>query len=872
MSRRDRMMGELDQDIREHIERETQDNIERGMPPNEAHFAAVRKFGNVTRVQEDTRKVWSFVWLEQFLQDLRYGIRSLARSPGFAVVAIITMALGIGANTAIFSVVNAVLLMPLPYHDPGQLVSVFTQKLQDGIPFDGISYLNMEDLRRQNTVFAELAGNTQHELTLIGQGEPTVVSTAGVTPELFSLLGTAPLAGRTFFSEDGKPGAAPVVILNENLWRSRFGADPGILGRSINLDKRAFRVVGIMPAQFRSPILSNKQDIWIPVSQDSLFGNWLGRRGGHWMGVIGRLKPGVSIAQAQAQMDTVSARLAHEFPNDNAGWRLRVQPLKGVMVGDLKTELLVLLGAVGLVLLIACANIANLLLARATSRGKEMAVRIALGAGRARIVRQLLTESVVLGLLGGVAGIALAFWGVRGLATLLPPGLPQMHAIRIDGGVLAFALLLSLAAGIVFGLAPALFGAGPNVQTNLKEGEGQTGESGWRRRARSILVIGEIALAMVLLVAAGLLMRSFAALVSVSPGFHTEHVLKADIQLPRFQYSTPEQWAAFANTLMTRIHNEPGLGDSAIGVPLPLDEGFVNLAFEIGGGPTTPGTAQTADYTAISPDYFHVMGIPLLQGRAFSDQDSMSAPRVTVISAAMARRHFPNEDALGRRLTFGFPPDPPVTREIVGVVGDVRDVSLSEQPGPMMYVPFAQSPFWGGQLVVKSTLSTSSVVAAIRQDVHAVDKDLPVTDVQTLPEMIGVSVAQTRFRTLLLGLFAAIALALAAAGIFGVISYSVACRTREIGIRMALGAKSAGVMRLILGESTRLVLLGLMIGIPAALGLGHFLASLLFGVRAADPLTFAGVAVLLAVVALAASYVPTRRAMHVDPMVALRHE
>jgi putative ABC transport system permease protein len=439
--------------------------------------------------------------------------------------------------------------------------------------------------------------------------------------------------------------------------------------------------------------------------------------------------------------------------------------------------------------------------------------------------------------------------------------------------VLGFALLLSVSASFVFGLAPALFAADSNVQVSLKEGGGRAGEGGGRRRARSFLVVAEIALAMVLLVAAGLLVRSFVTLTSVSPGFDVKHVLKAEISLPQFQYSTPHQWSAFENELLARIQADPGLRDSAVAVPLPLSEGFINLSFDIPGNPPlSPGTSRTADYAAVSPEYFRVMGIPLLRGRTFNQQDSMSTSRVAVISEAMARIYFPNQDPLGRRLFFGFPPDGDASREIVGIVGDVRDVALHQDPGAMMYVPFAQAPFWGAVVVVKTTLSPASVAATIRQEVRRIDKDLPVTDVETMAGIVDASVAQPRFQTLLLGMFGVMALVLAASGIFGVISYGVSCRTHEIGIRIALGATPAKVLRLVLTESAKLLLLGLAFGIPAALGLGRFLSNLLFGVHPADPLTFVGVATLLTLVALAASYAPTRRAMRLDPMAALRYE
>jgi len=872
---RSQMESEMDAELRFHMEAYADDLVREGVPRQEAMRRARLEFGGLDRAKEECREARGVTFVERLLQDVRYGLRTLAKAPGFTAVAILTLALGIGANTAIFSVVYAVLLKPLPFANPEQLVSVFEANPQEGVPVTAFSYMNLEEMREQNHVFSEMAGNQSHDLTLTGQGDPSTVHTAVVTPELFSLLETQPLAGRTFFPEDGKKGAAPVVIVSENLWRSTLGADPKIIGNAINLDKRAFTVIGIMPAGFHFPLLRQSPDIWIPLVQDPLFGGWMARRGGHWLPVTGRLKPGVTVAQAQAEMDTIGRRLATEFPAENTGWVIRVEPLQKEIVGDVKPALLVLLGAVGLVLLIACANIANLLLMRATSRTKEMAVRIALGAGRARIVRQLLTESAVLGLLGGVAGILLAAWGVQGLGALLPADLPQVHAIRVDGWVLGFALLLSLGASFIFGLAPALFAADSNVQASLKEGGGRAGEGGGRQRARSFLAVAEIALAMVLLVAAGLLVRSFVTLTSVSPGFNVQHILKAEVSLPQFQYSTPEQWNAFTNELLGRIQADPGLRDSAVGVPLPLmSNGFINLGFDIPGNPpASAGTNRTADYAAVSPEYFRVMEIPLLRGRTFTQEDIMSAARVTVISQAMARLYFPNQDPLGKRLVFGFPPDGGnISREIVGIVDDVRDVTLNKDPGAMMYVPYAQAPFWGAVVVVKTTLSPSSVAATIRQEVRKIDKDLPVTDVETMEGIVDASVAQPRFRTLLLGLFGAMALVLAASGIFGVISYGVSCRTHEIGIRIALGATPGKVLWLILGESAKLLLLGLAFGIPAALGLGRFLSNLLFGVRPADPVTFVGVATLLTLVAVAASYAPTRRAMRVDPMTALRYE
>jgi predicted permease len=751
MKRRERMMRELDQDIRNHIEIETQDNVGRGMTRDDARHAALLKFGNVTRVKEDAREVWSFVWLEQLWQDIRYGVRMLRKNPGFTAVVVLTLALGIGANTAIFSVVYAVLLKPLPYAHSEQLFSVFQQLSKDATSATGFSYANLEDLREQNHVFSEVAGSQHHQLTLTGQGDASVVNASVVTGDFFTLFAEKPLLGRVFFPEDGKPGSPAVTILSENLWRGTFGADPAVIGKSIELDKRSFTIVGVMPAPFRFPLVTESQQLWVPLVQDPLFGDWMGRRGGHWLQITGRLKPSVSAAQAQMELNAIGARLAKDFPNENDGWIIQMIPLQQLLVFDVKSALFVLLGAVGLVLLIACANIANLLLTRATSRAREMAVRTTLGAGRNRIVRQLLSETVILGAFGGVVGIALAYWGVRSLASLLPANVPQVNPIRVDTFVLCFALLLSAVASFAFGLAPALFAANANLQSNLSEGSGRSGESGSRHRARSFFAAAEIALAMILLVAAGLMMRSFAKLTSMNPGFDVQHIVRANIDLPRTQYTRAEQWTAFADNLLGRVRTQPGVTEAAVAVPSPM-EGNINLGFDVVGNPaSSEAESRTADYVSASQDYFHLMGIPLLSGRSFNPGDVSSAPRVTLISRALARRYFPNQDPIGKQLRFGFPPDGDADREVVGVVGDVRDMALDRDPGPMMYVPFAQAPFPGGDVVVKSTLNASSVTTAIRESVGEIDKDLPLGDIAEMPDVVEGSVAQPRFRTFLLG-------------------------------------------------------------------------------------------------------------------------
>jgi putative ABC transport system permease protein len=870
---RSRYDAELYREIEMHIQQLTSEGIAAGMTEPEARVMALREFGPVEVTKEDCRETRRVRWIEDLAQDFRYSLRILRESPGFTAVAVLTLALGIGANTAIFSVVDAVLLRSFPYPDPDQLVVMSGVPLERPEALSGISYRDFTEYRDQNRVFSGMAGNAFHDLTLTGAGEPFVVNTADVTPEIFPLLNAKPLAGRTLLLEDGNQGAPAVAVLSENLWRSRFGSDPNLIGRSIALDMRSFTVVGILPASFRYPDGAPRQDAWISIMQDPLFGPLTSQPRVRLLGVIGRLKPGVSLEQAQAGMSTVSARLAKQYADQNSGLTIRIQPYRQVVVGNLKSALLILLSAVILVLLIACANIANLLLSQATSRAREIAVRIAIGASRARLIRQLLTESAVLGLLGGVAGVLLAVSAVRALQPLLPRNVVQIGSIHVGGPVLVFALFLSLAAALTFGLAPALLATPSNLQINIKEGGERTGHRGGGR-VRGFLAVTEIALAMVLLVAGGLLIRSFALVTSVNPGFDPTNVTQAEVSLPQFQYSRPQQWVDFSNELLAHLHAQPGFEDVAIAAPLPMDrQGQANFEFTIVGDPPLPaGKSTAADYATVSPNYFRVMRIPLVKGRCFSEQDSSSNPNVAIISEALARRYFPNRNPIGRQMRFGFPPNGNVSREIVGVVGDVRDVALSQKPGLAMYVPFAQAPLFGGEVVVRSSLNVSNVAAAIRQAVHSIDKNLPVTDIRSFPDALGESTSNERFRTWLFGSFSALALVLAGVGIFGVISYSAAQRSQEIGIRMALGAQRRDVLRLILRQGARLALVGLGVGVIFALLLTRFMTSLLFEVSAMDPLTFCAVAIFLLGVAMTACYIPARRAMRIDPIVAVRHQ
>ncbi len=868
---REHFNQELDEEMRLHRELRARELRHDGRQIDEARVAAHRRFGSTLRLREEIHEAWGWNWIDNLRQDLGYGFRLLRKSPGFTCAVVLTLALAIGANTAIFSVVNAVLLQPLPYPHADQLISVLEANAQQGIKANGFSYRDFEALE-QSGIFAEVAGADRHDLTLTGAGDPTVVTTVSVTPGMFSLLGVSPLQGRYLFPGDNKKGAGAVVLLSEGLWRTRFGADPNILGHSIHLDQRAFTVVGIMPGRFRVPIFGLHQEIWIPLVQDPLFGPWMEKPALHFVPVVGRLRPGASLVSVKSQMDALTQRLREQFPAEDGGWKPRVVPLQAVLVGDMKAPLLVLLGAVALVLLLACVNIANLLLARATSRIREVAVRQAFGAGRGRIVRQFLTESVVLGLLGAAAGLALGSWSTRALVSFLPADAPATQPAQLDGWVVGFALLLSLAVSIGFGMAPALLTAGADVQSNLKSNAAQSGADRGGMRLRGLLTRAEIALAMVLVAGAGLLGRSLIKMTSVNPGFTVAHVVKAEVSLPRYQYSTPQQWTAFSDAFMERLQAEPGMQDSALAVPLPLADAPVNLPISFPDRPASAQRAQTADYASVAPNYFRVMGIPLLRGRNFDRHDTASSPHVAIITESLARMYFRDKNPVGEKISFGFPPGSPEVHEIVGVVGNVHDAGLSQEPGPMMYVPFDQEPFWGGMVVVRSTLPLTNVLGAIRQSVASVDKDLPITDIATMSEIVDASVQQPRFRTYLVSGFGLIALLLAAAGVFGVVSFSVASRTREFGVRASLGATPGNLSQMVLREGLVLACSGLAVGLAAALGLTRFLKGQLYGVAAYDPVTLVVSIVVLLVVALAACYIPARRAMRVDPVIALKYE
>jgi putative ABC transport system permease protein len=786
-------------------------------------------------------------------------------------VALATIALGVGANTAIFSVVDAVLLRPLPFPEPDRIVAAFQTQPSQGISQNGVSYPNYADWRDQAKSFDALAAIRMHDYTLTGQGDPALLIAGTVTSNLFQILRTPPLLGRALAASDDDPSAPPVVVLGERLWRSRFNADPAIVGKPILLDQQACTVVGVMPAAFKTPPESPAAELWLTLTHDPVFGDLSARRGGHYLRIVGRLKPGTPIARAEAELAAIQRTLARDHPKENEGWGARLMALSESLVGGARTALLVLLAAVGLVFGIACVNVANLLLARATARSREVAIRSALGASRARLLRQFLAEGLVLALGGGALGLAAAIASLRALRAWLPPDLPRVGEIRLDGAVLLFALAISLVSAIVFGLVPAFQASSANLTARLKAGAAGSGESGASKRLRSLLVVGETAISFVLLIGAGLLTRSFLRLQTVPLGFEPSGVLTAGMSLPRNQYSKPEEWLGFYTRLVERMQTEPGVEAAAAVLPLPLTGSGLNFAFTIEGrAAAAPGADLTANYTALTPDYFRALGIPLRRGRLFTASDAASAPRVCVVSDAFVRRHFSGEDPLGKRLVFGF--KEPVARTIVGVVGDVKRDGLGSPSQPEMYVPFDQDPWWAAYLAVRTRGDPVALTAAVRRAVAALDPTLPISDIQPMTQFVSDSIQQPRFRTTLLGLFGITALLLAILGIYGVIAYDVGRRTREIGIRLALGARNGDVVRLVVRQGLALTGAGLAAGAIAAALLTRFLSTLLFETRALDAVVYGGVAVVLLSAGLAACWIPARRALRLDPIRVLRSE
>ena len=798
-------------------------------------------------------------------QDLRYGARMLLKNPGFTLIAVITLALGIGANALIFSVVNAVLLRPLPFKEPERLIMIRETKIPQ-FPEFSVSPGNFLDWKRRNTVFERLVAINTPSFNLIGTGDPEQISGMRVTDGFFAMLGAKPELGREFLPEEDQPDRNNVVILSHGLWQRRFGGDPKIINQTITLSGRIYTVIGVMPATFSFG--GRETALWTPMGFTS---DDAQNHGGHFLSAIGQLKPGAKLEQARSEMSAIAGQLAQEYPDANAGWNVKLLPLQEFIVRSVETALLVLLGAVAFVLLIACANVANLLLARAAGREKEIAIRTALGAGRARIVRQLLTESALLALAGGVAGLLLAKWGTDLLLKLAPQNLPRMSDVSLDGRALAFTAAVTLLTGLIFGLVPALQASKPNLTETMKDAGGRGSTEGGRRQfVRGSLVVLEMASALLLLVGAGLLIKSFWRLQRIDPGFNPNNALTASVTLPSRKYPEENQQSAFFQQLLEKVRALPGVQAAGASNVVPLGGDYV-LGFVIEGRPPLPpGAGQSTNYYAVSADYFKAMGIPLLRGRVFTEQDTRNSTRVAVISESMAKRVFPNEDPIGKRIhvTNG----PTVFREIVGIVGDVKHYGLDQDTTLQTYEPYTQQPFSFMTLVVRTAGDPTNLTSAIRNQVLSIDKEQPVSGVRTLEQRVSTSIAQQRFSMLLLGVFAAVAMVLAAVGIYGVLSYAAAQRTHEIGIRMALGARAGNVLKMVIGQGMKLALAGVALGSGAALALTQLMKRLLFGVTAADPMTYVVIALSLTLVALFACWIPARRAAKVDPMVALRVE
>jgi putative ABC transport system permease protein len=813
--------------------------------------------------------------MEMFWQDIRYGIRMLLKAPSISIVATIALALGIGANTAIFSVVNGVLLRPLPFAGSEQLMNVWETDSVRGSVRGAASYPNFADWRDQNHVFEHISTYHTNDFIMTGRGESTRLQGAVVNADLFPLLGVAPMFGRGFLPAEDNPGeGGRVAVLSQTLFQKRFNSDPNIVNQSMVLDGKNYTIVGVMPAEFQFPVQNEPVELWTTVAVDREGKEPITEeRGAHYMEVIARLKPGVSKEQAQAEMTAIGSRLEQQYPDKNLHKNIRIEPTLEALVGDVRPALLILLGAVGFVLLIACANVANLLLARAMARHREMAIRSALGASRLRVVRQLLTESVLLSLAGGALGLVLAVWWSDLLLALGKENIPRALQVGLDWRVLGFTLVVSVLTGVIFGLVPALHSSRTELSESLKEG-GRSGAEGARRnRMRSVLVVGELAIAVVLLVVAGLLIQSLWRLRQVSPGFESQNLLTFVVGIPEVKYPTAKQ-AQFYRDLVTRIESLPGVRSASSVIPLPLSGNSFSISFETEGRPLAKGDLPSSDFFAIEGGYFETLGVSILKGRDFTERDNKASPPVIIVNQAFARKFFPNEDAVGKRIKPGISTDTdePALREIIGVVSDVRNRNLSSQLRPGYFVPLAQMPFNQMTLVVRTTNDPHSIITAVQNEVHAMDAELPVFNIKTMEEYISATVAGPRFNATLLMIFAAVALILTIVGLYGVMSYSVAQRTNEIGIRMALGAQASDVLRLIVSQGFKLVLLGLGIGLAVALALTRVISSLLFGVTTKDPVTFAAVAVLLALVALLACYIPARRATRLDPLHALRYE
>jgi predicted permease len=867
---RDRFDQEMQDEMNLHLQLREEEHVDRGLTADNAHSAAHRRFGNATRIQEKSREAWGWTWLEQFLQDVHYGLRTMRRNPGFTAVAVIALALGIGANTAVFSVVNAVLLRPLAYANSDRLAVI----LRLGI--DPVSPANFLDWQKENHVFSRMAAAEYFEPNLSDQSAPERVVGLHITHDMLPLLGVQPLLGRMFLEEEDKPGKEHEIILSYGLWQRRFSGDAGIVGKTVNLDGVPHTVVGVMPGEFKfAPFWATKSQFWAPLSLKPRTDD----RGGNSLRVFVRLRDGVSLEQARAEMTAITARMEQQYPGTNRD--MEVVSLKEKVIGNVRPALLVLLGAVGFVLLIACANVAHMLLARSAARQKEIAVRSALGARRGRMLRQFLTESLLLALFGATAGLLVAFAGIRLLVALGPSDIPRVETVGFDFRVLLFVLFASVITGVVFGLAPAWQASRAALNDALKDSARGSSEGILRNRLRSVLVASEFALALVLLIGAGLMVRSLTALLAINPGFDPHHVLTMIVSVAGTREADTDRRAAFFHEVIEKTSALPGMDSVSATNHIPLAGDLWVLGFYAEGTPLPkPGESASAAYRVVYPGYFKTMRIPFVHGRDVTESDNLSAPNVVIVNEFMAQQQWPGEDPLGKRLTLGGLQSPS-WKTVVGVVkNEVRD-HWADPPTAQMFIPYLQSrDLLSGQqtyfeyltLVMRCSGDPAAQTASVTGVVHSLDRNVAVAEVQTMDDVVFNSNSQPRFYALLLTGFAITALVLAGIGIYGVMSYMVSRRTQEIGIRMTLGARRGAVLRMVIRQGMALVLVGAAAGLAGAVILSRLMSSLLYGVGSNDPATFIVVTAVLIVVALAANYVPARRATKIDPMAALRSE
>jgi predicted permease len=876
--------NEIVEELSQHLEDQYEQSLSRGATESEAFEATVQALADNDVLARELKQVERAANHEPLVlgsakssllgdlqQDIRYGLRVLAKNPAITVIAVLALALGIGANTAIFSVVNAILLRPLPYEKPDQLVMIWEEATHLGFPKDTVTPANFLDYRQQSTGFQGMAAFVLTTFNLTGVGEPERLDGRRVSANLFDVLGVKPIVGRTFVPEEDKPGTK-VVLLSESLWKRRFGGDPSVIGRPVNLNAEPYTVIGVLPNSVRLPSYSKWHDqVWVPMAFSSEEAT---NRGSHNLQVMARMKPGQTLTSAQAEMSTIAARLATQYPESDAGRGAVLIPLHEEIVGSMRSALLLLLGAVVFVLLIACGNVANLLLARAAARQKEIALRFALGADRRRVMKQLLVESVLLSLMGGAAGLGLAYFGLKAITRFIPAQVAHTDTIAIDGRVLLFTVLVAVVTGIIFGLAPATQASHFNLNETLKEGGRDSGVGERGRRLRNSLVVAEVAISFILLIGAGLLINSFVHLRNLNPGFRTDHLLTLKVDLSDVKYPDTQHRTAFFDEVRRRISTMPGVVSAAIAANLPFtyDGDSTNIAVK---GIPDPPIDQWPDvvFRTMGPGYFTTMGIPLVRGRDFTDQDTLDTMPAVIISEKTAAHYWPNEDPIGKQLKPGDTKSDTPWRTVIGVVKDVRQNDFIADPKMQMYFSYRQMKnLAANALVVRTSVDPLSLATSVRNTIWAVDKDQPVADIDSMEHVVAGAVARQRFSMLLLGIFATLALVLAAVGIYGVMSYAVTQQTHDIGIRMALGAQRRDMLKMAVWQGLRLVLIGLALGLVAAFALTRVMATLLFGVSATDPATFIVISLALPAVALVASYIPALRATRIDPMVALRYQ